>query len=221
MVGFVLASMYLDLYLKQAWADYMAYRENKWDKDPFFCILKPTYYKELKSYGVSMGSMLQGVNIWKQELNQNFEPNWNYTVKIYPTFTAMLEADCDVKIAFEDKSLGPIGTTDCYVLKETERQYCDIMIYTGSVPVKFIKSTVTHEVGHALGLGHRLPYTKCDFAAVVVSGDIMMAQASVNQHITDDDLKALLELYGADGFTLPNPTTENKYRITEKPLKCA
>ena len=202
-------------------ADYFAYRENKWDHEPLICILKPVNYKDFKQYGISMGKIVQATNIWKQELNQYTQSNnWNYSIKVLPTYTAMLEYNCDVRIEIVNLAGNSFGQIDCYIMKAGERQFCDIVIY--DQPANYFLSTITHEVGHALGLGHRLPWTKCDFAAVILSKDIMMMSASKNQAITDESLEALIQFYGEDGFKTPNPVVgDNKYWITEKPLNCA
>ena len=207
------------LFYNHAFGDYFAYRENKWDKEPTFCILKPTDYKDFKQYGISMGKIVQAVNTWKQELNQKTEShNWNYSIKVFPTYSSLGGYDCDVVIEFVNTGGGPFGTIECYTIIDTNRQYCDIVIY--DQPVNHVLSTIKHEVGHALGLGHRLPWTKCDFAAVILSRDIMMMSAAKHQIITDDSLNALIAFYGKDGFKEPNPITDNKFWITEKPSKC-
>lgn len=219
-VGGIVVMLLSLLFYNHAFGDYIAFRDNKWNKDPTFCVLKPTNYKEFRDYGISMGQIVQSVNIWKQELNQKTEShNWNYTIKVFPTYSSLRGYDCDVVIEFVNTGGGPFGTTDCYILKDTERQYCEIVIY--DQPANFVLSTVKHEVGHSLGLGHRLPWTKCDFAAVILSRDLMMMSAAKNQIITDDSLNALISIYGLDGFKEPNPiVTDKKYWITEKPLKC-
>ena len=200
-------------------ADYFAYRENKWDHEPLICLLKPENYKDFKQYGITMGKMVQAINIWKQKLNQYTESsNWNYSIKVLPTYTSMLEYDCDVRIEISNFGGKSFGQIDCYVIDE--RQFCDIVIY--DQPANYFLGTITHEVGHALGLGHRLPWTKCDFAAVILSNDIMMKDSIKHPVITDESLRALIQFYGDDGFKTPNPVVgDNKYWITEKPLICA
>ena len=222
-VGFlVLGIMFMDSYLNKAYGDYLDLTGTVWDKEPIFCIIKPANMTQFEELGYSKYQLIKYVNLWKIKLNHYTDSkDWKYT-------TVFMNKDsttewCGVRIYFMDsgKKDGAIGVTECYSLRKApEEVFCDITIFTKYLKNEFIGSTITHEVGHALGLGHRLAYTPCDFAAVVTSFDIMMAQAGRNQKITDDDLNALIQIYGEDGFKEPNNRSGDKFEINPKPLKC-
>ena len=223
MIGLVLASMFMDLYLNKAYGDYLDLTGHYWNTEPVFCIIKPANMTAFEELGYSKYQLIKYVNLWKIKLNHYTDSrDWKYT-------TVFMNGDsttewCSVRIYFMDtgKKEGGIGVTECYTLrKDPDKPFCDITIFTKYLKGEFIGSTITHEVGHALGLGHRLAYTPCDFAAVVSSFDIMMAQAGRHQKITDDDLNALLSIYGDDGFAGLNTAPLDKHEINRKPLKCA
>jgi len=222
-IGLILASFWVDYYLTHAYADYLDLTGTVWEEEPVFCIIKPTNMTAFEDLGYSKYQMIKYVNLWKIKLNHYTDSrDWKYT-------TVFMNKDsttewCGVRIYFMDagKKEGAIGVTECYSLRKApEETFCDITIFTKYLKHEFLGSTITHEVGHALGLGHRLAYTPCDFAAVVSSFDIMMAQAGRHQKITDDDLNALIKIYGKDGFGGDNNYGEMEFEINPKPLACA
>ena len=64
-------------------------------------------------------------------------------------------------------------------------------------------STSQHELGHALGLGHRLPFNNTGFMGVMLSKDIMNAQDGGWSSITNEDINAIKQIYNNDGFLNP------------------
>jgi len=64
-----------------------------------------------------------------------------------------------------------------------------------------IRIVIQHEFAHAMGLGHWSDTTKNDFKSIMVPQFDVRAKGLENIKITLDDIKALIELYGEDGFS--------------------
>lgn len=205
------------LFYNHAFGDYLDLREDIiWTKNPVVCAGTSLQTADLYELGFNHNKIAKSILTWKWKLQSyTLTKDYNYTLKWLESKSGV-KSGCDI---FIDLGItkDAYGLTKC--LHFTDGMKCAITIDRG-VPSNYFLGTITHEMGHALGLGHRLSYTKCDFAAVVLSFDIMMQQAGKHQKITDEDLKALIAQYGKNGFYEPN-NYESYYPISEKPLRCA
>ncbi len=122
-----------------------------------------------------------------------------------------LEA-CDVTLKVSTRQLEftttiPIGTTACLV----DEGICHITIQKKFRDGEFYYDTVVHEVGHALGLGHRLAYTDMGFISGVLSNDIMFPTIKNFIHITKESLDAIIYFDSifpyAGNYTIPHNDT--------------
>ncbi len=154
---------------------------------------------------------LKAVKSWKVALeNYTHSDKWDYNIKVIYT---ELVTECNIVVIQstnyeESKSKNtPIGNTTCHESKnlciaKVNRQY-----ENGS----FYYDTIVHEMGHALGLTHRLPHIPEGFPAVFMSQDVMMPVARDSLHITKASLDALIyfdDIYPLiKNYTIPHGDT--------------
>ena len=101
----------------------------------------------------------------------------------------------------------PIGVTDCKITTE----FCTIKIRADYMKGAYYHDTVVHELGHALGLHHRLPYQLEGMGGVLVSNDIMMPVAKSHLIITKASLDAIIWFHSGTNYlmnyTIPHNDT--------------
>ena len=100
----------------------------------------------------------------------------------------------------------PMGLTTCY----ESRSYCILRIDRDMANGVYYHDTIVHEMGHALGIGHRLSYEMEGYPAVIMSNDIMMNQAKPFLEITKASLDAIIYFYTEDfysNYTIPHNDT--------------
>jgi len=168
--------------------DYIGNNDAIWNKSPTFCLDNNSYNKTYYA--------MRAIKSWNVELDKIVNDN-SFDYYIHTD----VNHECDViiynqKTNFQTKSGEALGTTKCLW---NEGFYLGCIIKVDFSHEQYY-STIVHEVGHALGLGHRLPFNQTGFAGVVISNDIMMQQAGSFQRITSEDINALINFYGLDGF---------------------
>jgi hypothetical protein len=173
---------------------YFPYINIHWDKNPNICIEfdnKSVVYKH---------KIISGIKEWKTKLG---EP---YDYKIYDH----INSDCNVYVFFDTGNKKDLtndlvyGYTSCHPNKDRTIHYCEVELFLNNLPVKHIRPTIVHEMGHVLGLGH-VTVNKPQYSPwLIIQNDIMMKAGSYHQKITQDDLDAIKQLYGKNGFLPPN-----------------
>lgn len=82
-----------------------------------------------------------------------------------------------------------------------------------------IRIVLQHEFGHAMGLGHWTDTTTNDFTSIMMPSFNPTSKKDVLKaiKITPDDIKALIELYGKNGFSknYHDPVPEFAYGLAE------
>jgi hypothetical protein len=92
-----------------------------------------------------------------------------------------------------------LGVTSCD--NNYGHVYCEIKIHVLNADPNTLFTTIQHEFGHALGLGHRWGDTKADAMDAFLSDDLMYREAKKFSHLTNEDILALINLYGPNGFS--------------------
>ena len=169
-------------------ADAFDYFPNNLDtlqENAVICVIDPP--KEYLFY------ILKAVNSWDHYMNTNW-----YTVKVIH-----LELfDCNAAIIFKspvdvfDDTQNEFGITKCWkspILKQFGEsfeisRYCKAAV---NLETADWYRTIVHEVGHILGLGHRLPYDAKDFAYVFLQHDLMFSNIDNQSTITNESRDAL------------------------------
>lgn len=198
-----------------AYADFIPYMTWQWNQDPVICL---NAQNQTLPY---LHGMLKSIVSWKDKLNENTGThNFNYKIYVDKNGSTKHSTLCSLNINTEipkDNTFPAtaIGYTDCKGVPLS----CIIDIFS-STPSNYLTQVVQHEMGHALGIGHRLAFTKCDFIAVVISNDIMISQAGAFRFITPADIGALTQEYGHDGFGGSNIVSPPDFVINPKPLNC-
>lgn len=195
-----------------AYGDFLAYEPWQWKTNPEICINfdnQTSHYK----YGV-----IKAIDEWKVDLN-NATTVGKFDYNVYENSTEHNHThDCNVVFNLDFPLAGfPQLPIDAYGYTQCVDTMCTVFVFD-TTPSNYLIETVKHEMGHVLGLGHRLPYTKCDLIAVVESNDIMIPQAGPFRWITLDDLKALVEDYGLS-FNGTHYNPPNQYSIM-RPMEC-
>ena len=169
--------------------------EGGFKETPVICIYEPIPHKYL---------VLKGAKAWEVELRKYTASNlYDYRIKLVKVF----ETDCNILVKFGDpielmNGGSPLGVAQCGDW-EGER-LCKIAVnweYSSSEEIS--RTTLTHELGHALGIGHRMPLDNSNHAGVgqiVLEDDIMFKQASPFDKITKQDMDALLFMYNYSGY---------------------
>ena len=174
--------------------DYIDAGRGAWDNPPKICINPPA---EQKWY--SMRAISEWRKVWESYTGNNGLNFKMATIHPYP------QMDCNIEIVDGNpRAIGSkpnaLGAASCNEYPNGTLKKCIIVMHFSH---EEYYTTLQHEVGHTLGLGHRLPYNVTGFAGVVMSNDIMNPMIGSFQKITEEDIKALTEIYGIDGFKNP------------------
>ena len=152
----------------------------KWKEVPIICLVdiprEDLYY------------VIRATDSWK-EASDHYTNTTNYTIKVTSTGEMV---ECDGYLHFSKQfnpnpftGVVPVGVTDC----SSVTIKCSIKI-DKSYPGGWY-DTVVHEMGHFLGLGHRLSYQNEGIIAVFLSNDVMMPVAKPHVYISKESLDAL------------------------------
>jgi len=153
---------------------------------------------------------IRAVNQWEKALKEYGKEQFNYNLKV---LTGTNVTGCQIVIMKESpinnpiSDINPIGLTLCY----KDIIMCVIRIDDVTYGDSYYHDTIVHEMGHAIGLGHRLVYEASGFPALVMSNDIMMPTAKKHLYITRESLDALIWFYQDDNYiynyTIPHNST--------------
>jgi len=154
--------------------------------DPQFC----TYNDDVRLNTLTFIALHQ----WEKELTLEHPVNWDTSLI---SVNSLDWNKCDVIIQFVEKMDNPLdlGKTD---LNEVEA-LITIPLYSENkkLPTQDLLNTLTHEVGHSMGLGHY------DSGVLNDKDSIMSPQfepfESIILHITPIDIMKMIEIY-PEGF---------------------
>ena len=210
---FVLLPVILLMIIPHAYAmEYIPYLGFTLPKNPQICILNNT--NEAKYYNVTQTA----INLWTILLD-GYTNSHNWDIKLKITDNEH-KVNCDIvfnydlethdwsqdggKIFGKPQLWRELGVTTV----DPKLSFIEIKIHTLYRNNSEILPVITHEFGHGMGLGHRMGNTGTSMVAAFLSYDIMFPWMKKGEWITDDDIKALINLYGTqgwhDGFKIPN-----------------
>ena len=180
-----------------------------WNEAPRVCLADiPSEYKYMA---------LKASMTWREAMMDYNDDSdlWNYQVFVRSVNNTV---DCSIIIShigarYLDQEFEIVGNTDC----NTTQGRCYIKINPDWNDGTHYHDTLVHEMGHALGLSHRLPYDGKGWAAVVMSNDIMFQHVKDHLHITKASLDALIFFDAAypliANYTIPhNDTWKDLYK---------
>ena len=173
-----------------------------WYDQPLICIINPQ--PEWKYYA------LHGVDIWERAFHQIDVYDYDYRIAIGE------QKGCTVRIVFGTSNevfrmtgTSELAATGCYetmtiikddVVLRNGTRMCNIMINPDYEAGRYLHQSIVHETGHALGLGHRLPFETTDFMYVHQTKDIMNTHVQLTSIITEESLEALQFFYNYNGW---------------------
>lgn len=162
-----------------------------WDHPPKICISPPDAQKWYT---------LRSLDIWRQVwYNYTGNNNLNFSIATIHPYPQM---KCDIELVNGNPQVlgaknDALGATACLVGSNGYFIKCLTIMYFSHDDWY---STVQHEIGHTLGLGHRLATDKDSFVRNVLSNDIMFPISQPFSKITMEDFNALKQNYGINGF---------------------
>ena len=162
-----------------------------WDHKPYVCLTTT----------IKLHEPFKALDDWEEQL-RIYTSSTNFDYTLYRG----VKKECDIIIHENQNATNVNGITNCTVKFQTFAN-CVINIMTTTSP-NYRGDTYKHELGHALGLGHRQTDNKESFPYLIMQDDIMFRQASPFDKITEADLDALLFIYNNDGWNLPNNYNE-------------
>ncbi len=156
----------------------------------------------------------RAVNSWEKAFDNYVGVGWfDYSIK---EVTAADVTGCDIVVMLVKSIISPntgkpaIGLTSCY----SATSLCVARIDRDYQNGEYWYDTVVHEMGHVLGLAHRLAINPAGLPALVLANDIMMDKAKPHLYITRGSLDALIYFYdsGYNGtrFIIPHNATWNQ-----------
>jgi len=120
--------------------------------------------------------------------------------------------DCNVLFTTSNSTLPwepttPIGTTSCYF----DLGMCQVIVWSSFASGEYYYDTIVHEIGHVMGLGHRVANDSSGFIGNILSNDVMFETVKKFVHITKESLDAIIyfdEIYPLAGnYTIPHNDT--------------
>jgi len=152
-----------------------------WDSPPVVCLVDiPPEDKYL---------VLRAVTAWERAL-EDYNGGVGFAYHILVVESGEM-AECNGYLHYSKEfkpnpttGIVPIGLASCH-----ESGLCFLKINRAHASWY---DTIVHEMGHFLGLGHRLPYENKGIVNVFMSDDIMMPVAKDNTYITKESLDALI-----------------------------
>ncbi len=103
--------------------------------------------------------------------------------------------------------VNPVGLTSCH----STQNVCVIRVDRDFMGGLFYHDIIVHEMGHAIGLGHRLAYGPEGMAPLILAGDIMTTTTKLFLTISRESIDALVFFYTDDNaqynYTIPHNTS--------------
>ena len=200
---FIILLSFFIVFISEAWADHEYFEPYiHWEQErPIICVIgvegKYKYYT------------LRAIKSWELAFRDyTGTDKYDYRIlmgDVWPRECNVLFTTSNVTMAFV--STDPVGTTTCY----SSLSMCQVIIQTAFQDGKYYYDTVVHEIGHVMGVGHRLANDFNGFRANVLSDDVMIPTVKPFVHITKESLDAIIyfdEIFPfAGNYTIPHNDT--------------
>lgn len=203
-------------------------------KKPVFCIEEPDNKSIESKYNVTHLSQF-GLKKWVDGLKQKTGGDWDFEIKNTSSTEnnprTHYNQKCNIKINFKTynvKDTVVIGQTEMNYVKSLNKSFFNIVIFTSQVSKhgnqiliksqsnETIKTVIQHELGHAFGLGHYYDGNdnlfNIDDSHKSIMYSFVAPKYDPNVLITNDDLNAIIQRYGTDGW-LGSVDNSTKYYV--------
>ena len=168
------------------------YEDHKtFESTPNFCIVDNFDNDDYTISNYLLNEAIVSINEWNDAIKMHYWLDWvDFSINVVDGFSFM--SDCNAYIFFIDGDAGnTLGKT--YQLGDTLLIY---IYYETIDDIEKIDYVIKHEIGHALGLGHRSPY----YPSTVMVPSLADYEDYPHGWISVLDSYSVYKIYGEDGF---------------------
>ena len=150
----------------------------------------------------------QACSLWSDASNLKFTKKDSGRVHIDISFVSGDHSQSDGQGGYLARTYFPKAGGDIYIDDAENWTFnTTLRLYIENI----LLATVTHELGHALGINHSIKPSALMYPYDNITVDMLMVLGSVEVKLDEDDIQAIQSLYGKPG--LPRPQYEEVNEI--------